>query len=158
MPLIGTEEDWMLACQPYVIRCVYDFCKAHPELDMEEVLGESQIIALRAVRGYDQSKGATVSTWVHRCVLWHLNSEYRSPAWVRRMSRQEFNSCEREPMQPRRFCLEWWMDNLSPRARVAVRLAMDGRKKMGLIRFLKERLRWEGELIDQVFQEIREAL
>ncbi len=147
----------MESIQDVIKKFLSRFLQRNPQMDREELLGEAQIIALKAVRTHIAGK-SNLRSRVWTCLSHRIISNMRNPAWRRRMCKKDgselFDQPGKEP-----FDLQSLLLQVSDECRQAVELALNsGMKKTALSKTLYQDLHWERSLIMQVFAEVRECL
>lgn len=148
----------MQEVQGKLVGLVSQFCWRFPGLDREELLGESQIIALKAIRTYQPMKQTTLLNWVWVCVWRFLNMSCRSKTWRQRVSTKPMVGISEVP-EKSHFSLKELLSEVSDIAGEVITLALDRElKKTNLIKALRQEFGFEKDLIQRVFEEVREAL
>ena len=129
------------------------FCRHDPFLDKEELFGEMQILALKAIRRWDASK-SSITSFVHSFCYLRMIDMLRNKNERLKLHRP-IENCH---VEPRVFDLQAMLFELSDEAREAIQLALgEDLRKVRLQQRLREQ-GWQYSTIFRVFKEIQEAL
>lgn len=153
------EATKMLRVQGVIIHLASRFCRFYPSLDRGDMIGEAQIVALKAIRTH-QPKSSNLETWVWTCLFRFFVSRLRSVNWRRSRSRnfRSMERCDHIPELPR-FNLAKILWQVSEEAASAIGLAIDyNLGRSSLVKVLIEECGWSKRLITKVFREVREVL
>lgn len=149
-----TEQEAALRVQSVVENCAGKLASEWPSLDKAELIGESWLHALDAIRSWD-GRG-TLEGWVGFVVSKALRGSVRSHLWCWRLHKPEGYELADIAARPT-FSLERFAGELSSEAQRAIKIALScGSKRKTIARLL--RLKWFRSSIEEVFEEIRNAL
>jgi hypothetical protein len=153
-----TEEELYLKIRHYVRHLALKFCEKYPQLDVDELISDSQEELLYAIRKFDPSRGS-ITTWVNRNLWRHWSGKLRSGTWRRQLSKQVAATLKYEPANKPLFELTTFLWELSRPAQEAVQIMLDAGigGKEPLQKQLRE-LGWPTIRIKRVFEEIGDAL
>lgn len=142
---------------PTICQAINRFTRRSPQLDKEELFGEAQIVALKAIRSFEEGRDNLVP-WVWLCVWRWLCASTRNGKWKRRFAAPAIHRPQ-ERLPCGQFDLRRLLIELSDDAAQAVNLVLDRQpNRATLYRTLRKEFGWEVKQIAQVFQEIKEAL
>jgi hypothetical protein len=145
-------------------KAVRDFRRRHGSYhNYDDLMSEANLVFVLAWLSWDPEQGS-FSTHL----TWQLKGCFTTLSRQRPPPRQFLNGEEYTPKSEPDFCPESLLRQLSPEARLAVRLALGlpldlfpgrriRRRRTALVKFLK-RCGWSTARIARVFSEIREEL
>jgi len=159
-----TETQAFLSIRGVIGSVVNKWCRKFPQLDKEELLGQSNLFTVGLLRKYDPSRGAKLSTWIHVCLNRYLHDRIcgRSNNWYRRHCKHSgFDNKGEYLLDHKHWSLREFLTELSESAQKAIRIVLACERQGGVMRRTvhKEIRELLGtEEMDRVFSEIREAL
>lgn len=137
-------------------RLSLDFCRRYPSLDKDEIQAETVLIAVDAIRTHKPERGA-MTTWLALRVQRGLINKLKGQCW-RRFARKHCQDLEDNRPARTRFSLRQLMNEVSKDATVAISLVVFNRLSRGVLKRTLKDLGWSKRRINNVFEEVRNAL
>ena len=137
-------------------RLSLDFCRRYPSLDRDEIQAEAVLIAVDAIRTHKPERGA-MTTWLTLRVRRGLINKLKGQCW-RRYAKKHCQDLEDNRPAKRHFSLRQLLNEVSKDATVAISLAIHNRLTRGVLKKTLKDLGWSRRRINNVFEEVRNAL
>lgn len=156
----GSEMDetaTMLSLQGLIVWWARRFSQHDSSLDTDELIGEGQLVALKAIRQYHEQHpaGTTPSSYVSHALRWYYLGNSRNKGWRARMrkpnTREYISDVGYHPQTS-------LMSEVSDKAAAVIGFVIHYGYKKTALQELLQGMQWEKEETQRVFQEIRDAL